>query len=211
MTGKDRYNAALVLVLRDANPSPALLQRALQVGFDEASGYIERMEIAGIVTAKPKFFPRELTDAGRAMQEALWDTTVAMAESLAELPYTVTRKFGRWPPGGRIVPLSGDVQYSAPEPLAVVEIPRINPWADRETQAFIDQCELALQRDVGLPDTPMFAAALGDRLRSLLARALLWDQVYQDRCEGAYVEQTVFDQERKALTAEIEALKAGRA
>jgi DNA segregation ATPase FtsK/SpoIIIE-like protein len=47
----NRYAEALAVVVDNQNASVSLIQRKLQCGFNEAAGYIELMEAAGIVSA----------------------------------------------------------------------------------------------------------------------------------------------------------------
>lgn len=70
-------------------------------------------------------------------------------------------------------------------------------WADaRRARAQIDRSEFVCA---------LMAAAAEGNAKS----AALWWQVYQDRCEGALIEQTVVNAERRALTLEREGLREG--
>lgn len=46
----DRYDEAKAIVIRDQNASVSFVQRKLQCGYNEASGYIEKMQASGIVS-----------------------------------------------------------------------------------------------------------------------------------------------------------------
>jgi len=47
----DRYAQAVEIVRRDMRASTSYVQRRLKVGYNEAAGYIERMEAEGVISA----------------------------------------------------------------------------------------------------------------------------------------------------------------
>jgi hypothetical protein len=57
----ETYFKAVWLVVRDQRPSPSYIQRRLQVGFNEAASFIERMHHEGIVSAPDEQGKRHLS------------------------------------------------------------------------------------------------------------------------------------------------------
>lgn len=49
--GADQYDRAVAIVTESQNASTSYLQRQLRIGYNEAAGYIERMERAALVSA----------------------------------------------------------------------------------------------------------------------------------------------------------------
>lgn len=55
-----RYEEAVGIVRRDRRPSTSYLQRTMQIGYNQAAFYIERMEHEGVVSAANHIGKREV-------------------------------------------------------------------------------------------------------------------------------------------------------
>jgi S-DNA-T family DNA segregation ATPase FtsK/SpoIIIE len=58
--GDELYDEAVALVLRERRASTSFIQRHLQVGYNRAARMIERMEVAGLVSAPDRGGKREV-------------------------------------------------------------------------------------------------------------------------------------------------------
>jgi S-DNA-T family DNA segregation ATPase FtsK/SpoIIIE len=64
--GRDLYDQAVEIVLKDRKPTTSYLQRRLGIGYNRAASLIERMEQEGIIGAPSRTGRREiLLDAGQ--------------------------------------------------------------------------------------------------------------------------------------------------
>jgi DNA segregation ATPase FtsK/SpoIIIE-like protein len=71
MTSDDAiYSRAVDLVIKSQRASVSMLQRSLRIGFSQASGYLDEMEVLGIVSAPPHRTVLIKDEAGSGNQAA---------------------------------------------------------------------------------------------------------------------------------------------